>query len=115
MNDDPDDEREEEHAQGLLSDHSVSSSEYTSSDDDEEVLLLPNDGRTEFDLSGEDSFLTPSGNSPGYKRLWCGVRGRPNKRTYLNTDFMGESKVGQSDVVSTRCAAEKHVFGLQVA
>ena len=66
MNDDPDDEREEEHAQGLLSDHSVSSSEYTSSDDDEEVLLLPNDGRTEFDLSGEDSFLTPSGNSPGY-------------------------------------------------
>lgn len=66
MNDDPDDEREEEQAQGLLSDHSVSSSEYTSSDDDEEVLLLPNDGRTEFDLSGEDSFLTPSGNSPGY-------------------------------------------------
>ena len=66
MNDDPDDEREEEHALGLLSDHSASSSEYTSSDDDEEVLLLPNDGRTEFDLSGEDSFLTPSGNSPGY-------------------------------------------------
>ena len=66
MNDDPDDEREEEHALGLLSDHTVSSSEYSSSDDDEEVLLLPNDGRTELDLSGEDSFLTPSGNSPGY-------------------------------------------------
>ncbi|CAL6337763.1 unnamed protein product [Bathycoccus prasinos] len=66
MNDDPDDEREEEHALGLLLDHSVSSSEYSSSD--EEVLLLPNDGTptTELDLSGEDSFLTPSGNSPGY-------------------------------------------------
>ena len=67
MSSNDDDDREEEHALGLLSDHSVSSSEYSSSDD-EEVLLLPNETPTteELDLSGEDSFLTPSGNSPGY-------------------------------------------------